>query len=62
VVYQVLKPLLLVWDGPRRVWVVPGGDTRGVSGFQPPRLWGLFVGIDLGFPERGKEGLLWCKS
>ena len=49
-VYQVVKPLLLVWDGPRRVWVVPGGDTRVVSGFQPPR---LFVGIDLGvFPER----------
>ena len=36
--------------GYRRVWVVPGGDTRVVSGFQPPR---LFVGIDLGvFPER----------
>jgi hypothetical protein len=23
--------------GYRRVWVVPGGETRGVSGFQPPR-------------------------
>jgi hypothetical protein len=24
--------------GYRRVWVVPGGETRGVCGFQPPRL------------------------
>jgi hypothetical protein len=29
---------LLVWDGPGRVWLVPGGETWGVCGFQPPRL------------------------
>jgi hypothetical protein len=26
---KILATRLLVWDGPRRVWVIPGGDTRG---------------------------------
>ena len=35
-----------------RVRVVPGGETRGVCGFQPSRSWEWFVGIDLGvFPR-----------
>jgi hypothetical protein len=36
--------------GYRRVRVVPGGETRGVCGFQPSRMWQLTLVCSPGFP------------